>query len=750
MQFDWIAPLARRALFLPLLLLAIMSTAGTTPSTTAVSAAKQLDFARQAEFNGEWEVAEGHYQTAMQVGGETGQTARLELARMYERWERYSNALDTLRPLTDGPNAGCRLAAGGCARAWFQQGSVLQALGRGAEARAAYDRSISAGSPAAAYARLESGKLQIIEGDPTTGLGTLAPLLGGAGPEYARRAALRTAAPVAEELGGEGVAQALELYRSHAALATSITERVPSLWKVGELSRTLGDVGAAARAYAELVTRYPGTQEAESALQELTALGRPAGALESAIVHYRRRNNDSARTLFNQVLGSGAAAPERAVALFYLGALAERRSDHDLAIENYTESYEADPAGPLADEALWWRAEIYEEIDRPDDAQRLYALIVERNTNFARGAEAAFRAGNISYKAGRTDDARRRWAASMQARRNDVASTSAFWAGRAAADLGDQTAARNAYQEAVRRDPSGYYGLRAAAMLAGDPRAPRSAPDVLRVPTLDWTAAEAWLAGWAGPEDASLWAAFESSEDWRAAWELAEAGWSQIALEAFLQIVGRRADQPWIQYRAGRMLGEKGFPRAAFSAGFSITNRAPADSAIPAAILRMRYPAPWPDLVQRYADQRGVDPLLIYAMMRQESAFDPRAGSSAGAFGLTQFIAGTATDVARSLGRDVRFQDLARPVLAIEFGAFYLSTRIREFDGSVYEGLAAYNGGATNAARWRRGAGDPPDVDRFLETIDFSETESYIRLVLENYAWYRHLYGGAPAPSIVR
>jgi soluble lytic murein transglycosylase len=154
--------------------------------------------------------------------------------------------------------------------------------------------------------------------------------------------------------------------------------------------------------------------------------------------------------------------------------------------------------------------------------------------------------------------------------------------------------------------------------------------------------------------------------------------------------------------------------------------------------------------VQRYADQRGVDPLLMYAMMRQESAFDPLAGSSAGAFGLTQFIAGTAMDVARALGRNVTFEDLARPVLAIEFGAYYLSAQIREYNASVYEGLAAYNGGGTNSSRWRREAGGGTDVDRFQEEIDFSETELYIRLVLENYAWYRYLYGAADRPSIVR
>jgi soluble lytic murein transglycosylase len=272
----------------------------------------------------------------------------------------------------------------------------------------------------------------------------------------------------------------------------------------------------------------------------------------------------------------------------------------------------------------------------------------------------------------------------------------------------------------------------------------------VRAPAEDWAGAEAWLAAWAGPETAG-WQQLQASEDWRASWELTEAGWSKTALDAFLSLLGRHADQPWLQYRAGRALLDAGFPRAAYAAGWNIWQRWPGGGQEPGAIQRLRYPAPWSDLVQREADRRGLDPLLMYAMMRQESAFDPNAGSSAGAFGLTQFIAGTANAVARELGhREFRFTDLARPALAVEFGAYYLSAVIRGQGGSVYQGQAAYNGGGTNANRWHRNAGGMMDVDRFTEEIDFTETEAYIHLVLENYAWYRYLYGAADRPSIVR
>ena len=717
------------------------------PQAAAQTGADRLATARRLELNGEWEAAAAVYETLLADPGATGQSARLDLARVSERLERFSAAVDLLRLLTE--TGDCRLPAGACARAWFQLGSVLQSLGRDVESVDAYRRSIELGSAAAAYARVESAKMLLASGETDAALAWLAPLLAGEGPENARRIALRLGARALEERGPGAEAEALTYYRAHAALALTADERVPSLWKTGALARGLGNDAAAAEAFRAIVQRYPGNREAEDALEALAQLGRPAPVLEAALVHYRRRNNATARDLYNEALRSGAPA-DRAVALFYLGALAERREEPRLAIENYSQSFDADPSGRLADEALWYRAVLYEGEGDTAAAQADYTLIVERNSGSPRTAEAVFRNGYISYEAGQLQEARRRWTASIQAPRNGVAATAAFWAGRAAAELGDQAGAQAAYAEAVRRDPHGYYGLRAAAVLAGQPQAPRTGSFTLRLPADDWAAVESWLAGWAGGEDAGVWAAFQATEDWRASWELTEAGWSKIALDAFLRLLDRHGDQPWIQYRAGRALAEGGFPRAGYLAGYYLATNAP-DGPLPAAVMRLRYPAPWPEVVQRYADQRGIDPLLFYAMMRQESAFDPAAGSSAGAFGLTQVIAPTAMEIAEALGKSgVRFTDLARPVLAIEFGAYYLAAQVRQFGGNVYQGLAAYNGGGGSASRWRREAGNPADVDRFQEEIDFPETETYVRTVIENYAWYRFLYSAADRPSIVR
>jgi soluble lytic murein transglycosylase len=232
---------------------------------------------------------------------------------------------------------------------------------------------------------------------------------------------------------------------------------------------------------------------------------------------------------------------------------------------------------------------------------------------------------------------------------------------------------------------------------------------------------------------------------------LLQAGWNNVAADAFSTILRRRGDQPWPLYRLSRALADAGVYNLSQAAAATLLGKSPAGSVAPVAVMRLAYPAPWSDLVQRYAAQRGTDPLLLYALMRQESAFSPTAGSSAGAFGLTQFVEPTAREVAQRLDRQgFRFTDLARPALAIEFGAFYLDAQIRAQEGSVYRGLAAYNGGGSSANRWQQAAGGSADPDRFVETIDFAETSRYVNIVMENYAWYRYLYGAADRPSLVR
>lgn len=155
-----------------------------------------------------------------------------------------------------------------------------------------------------------------------------------------------------------------------------------------------------------------------------------------------------------------------------------------------------------------------------------------------------------------------------------------------------------------------------------------------------------------------------------------------------------------------------------------------------------RYPRPYPEIVERAAAESKVPAALLYAVMRQESAFVRGARSPARANGLLQMIPKTAEKVARELG--IEDPSLTRPDVSIRFGAHYLARLLRQFQDQLPLALAAYNAGPVAVARWAKAfEGAPTEV--FLAAIPFSETRTYVARVLENYAAYAYLEGGPNA-----
>lgn len=137
-----------------------------------------------------------------------------------------------------------------------------------------------------------------------------------------------------------------------------------------------------------------------------------------------------------------------------------------------------------------------------------------------------------------------------------------------------------------------------------------------------------------------------------------------------------------------------------------------------------------------------IEPALIFAVTRQESAFDTDAISPAGARGLMQLMPGTARQVAHRLDISYKPQWLIQdPAYNALLGSSLLSEHVAQYDGSYILALAAYNAGTHRVARWRREYGDPLDAETdiidWLELIPFSETRNYVQRVLEALPFYR-------------
>jgi soluble lytic murein transglycosylase len=185
----------------------------------------------------------------------------------------------------------------------------------------------------------------------------------------------------------------------------------------------------------------------------------------------------------------------------------------------------------------------------------------------------------------------------------------------------------------------------------------------------------------------------------------------------------------------------KSLPMVSYRAGAALIGAA---GPIPAGALY-----PLPDWKPREGFR--IDRALIFAFMRQESAFNVRAKSSAGARGLMQLMPATAGFIAQKRFRSKKRDRLYDPALNISLGQKYIRHLLENdhINGDLLLTAAAYNGGPGNLRKWQRRArkGAYTDALMFIESIPARETRIFIERVLSNLWMYRERLG-EPAPSL--
>jgi len=188
-------------------------------------------------------------------------------------------------------------------------------------------------------------------------------------------------------------------------------------------------------------------------------------------------------------------------------------------------------------------------------------------------------------------------------------------------------------------------------------------------------------------------------------------------------------------------LAEHGFGREAVIMGWRAHSRV--RGVWSASLLRAVYPLAYEEIILAESKTRGVDPYLVAALARQESAFAADAVSPAGARGLLQLMPETGKGWAGRLEiRDYRPDLLFHPETNIHLGTAYYADLARRY-ADIQLTLIAYNAGPTRARRWRERPEFSLDAELFAERIPFSETRDYVRNVQSHYRIYRHLYGGS-------
>lgn len=292
----------------------------------------------------------------------------------------------------------------------------------------------------------------------------------------------------------------------------------------------------------------------------------------------------------------------------------------------------------------------------------------------------------------------------------------AYWQGRAAEAAGAQADAKLFYERASEKATT-YYG-----QLATDKLGMKVA---LR--TVDPL-----------PDDERR--AFEKLTPVRVVKLLQQIGENELALALYSDLAQNLTDPGHLDALAALASAEKN-PRAVLAIGKIATQRGfPLDL--------HAYPLAGIPEFEPVGDE--VEPAMVYAIARQESAFNPRAMSSAGARGLMQLMPATAKRTAQRFGVGFDLDRLVEDAAYnAKLGAAHLGELMEDWKGSHILAFASYNAGGGNVMKWIRAYGDPrkPGVDvvDWIERIPFYETRNYVQRVMENLQVYRQRLNG-PAP----
>lgn len=157
-------------------------------------------------------------------------------------------------------------------------------------------------------------------------------------------------------------------------------------------------------------------------------------------------------------------------------------------------------------------------------------------------------------------------------------------------------------------------------------------------------------------------------------------------------------------------------------------------------VLKKIYPIKYSEYVYKYSEEYGVDPLLIFAIIKAESNFNPNVVSSSQAIGLMQLMDTTAEELARKL--DVPFtkkSSLYNPELNIRLGTKYFSDLLKEYNQNTLLALTAYNAGKGTLKRWME-QGTINEDGSNIENIPYKETNNYVRKIVRDYKIYQELY----------
>lgn len=394
-------------------------------------------------------------------------------------------------------------------------------------------------------------------------------------------------------------------------------------------------------------------------------------------------------------------------------------------------------------EILWMRAWIDEEQDLPLSAKRFYQRIYTSFSRSNHAEESWIRHALCFYRLEQYDSAIAVLAGFEKANTSSSYLSSAqYWKAKCHLKCNRNDSAKTLLAAVANREPYDYYAhlSRELCMAMGGSVVGRLSLDTV----YDARQSIRWLDSIMPPGKRPL--SQEDSLNLRRGLILALSGDADGAVFFLEPVELSNASNLSLEFKIGTFYRTVDAPAAAAYAGRRLSWRIPleARAKIPLPVYALIYPRFFLPMVKTEAGLYAVDPYFVYAVMRQESTFNPGIISPAGAIGLMQIMPGTGKTIAREQKVPFTPDSLFRPAVNIKFGAYYLSRLLDQFNENEILALASYNAGPTNAMGWYL-RNKEKDLDLFVEDIDFSETRNYVKKVLGNYWFYLKLARVMPA-----
>lgn len=465
---------------------------------------------------------------------------------------------------------------------------------------------------------------------------------------------------------------------------------------------------------------------------------------------YRQIGNfEAAAVAFQTLIDRYPQDPLFGEALLERGRTRFLAGDNPAAIRIYLALADEYPQLPAAaGEALWRAGYLYGTNGETEVSRQVFTRLADRYPDHELTANGLFMAASAAVRAEAWDIADDLYARIADLTAGDDRAAARLWIGRIALGRGDGDAANQAFDQAIAAAPDSYFAARAGDFRIG--RQPFQSPTAFQFDFDDAAerkAADDWLRQRFSLEDeGELWrlsATLENDPRMIRGRELLTVGAFNEAFDEFEDLVtaAREAGDVLSSYQLAVYLRRFGLYRESIIAAADVIIASGQGTLkAPGFIARMRFPAYYIDLIRPEAQERGIDPLLMLSLIRQESLFNTFATAAAGEKGLMQVIPGTAQYIADQLAwPEYQHTALFRPYAGIAFGAYYLDEQLARFERNTVVALAAYNAGPGRAIDWQALSGGDPDL--FMTTITIDSTRHYVQFIYRNYNIYRRLYG---------